>query len=114
LFFQEAPKVEEAPKDVTVQEGEAANFTCQLAAPSCMPPYPQVCWYFEGSPIDTSDIYVVECNVASGVYSLHLPECFPEDSGVYTVRATNSHGIIECNATLTVRGEFAVISNILV
>ena len=68
-----------------------------------MPP-PLITWYFMGRPIADGEIYTVE-DLGDGHYSLVIPEAFPEDAGVYTVRATNALGMAEASAILTVEGE---------
>lgn len=37
-----------------------------------------------------------------------LAEAFPEDTGVYTVKAANELGEVECSSTLEVAGMFVV------
>ena len=38
---------------------------------------------------------------------LFVKEVFPEDSGLFTCRATNQAGVAECSAELFVEGEFS-------
>ena len=90
----------EKPQDVTVTEGESARFTCRLLGM----PRPQVQWFHMGKPIVDDEVYNIDAD-EDGNHSLYLPECFPEDAGVYTVRATNEHGVAEACAILTVEGE---------
>ena len=103
LLFQKAPQVKEKPQDITVKEGEVAQFNCCVLS---MPP-PQITWYFMGRPIADGEIYTLN-ETEDGHYSLIIPEAFPEDAGVYTVRASNSLGIAEASAILTVEGECMV------
>ena len=97
-MFQ-APLVVEKPRDVTVKEGESARFTCRVLGM----PTPAITWYFQGRPIVDDEIYKLE-EEPDGYYALFLPEAFPEDAGVYTIRASNTHGIVEASAILTVEG----------
>lgn len=87
------------PHDVTVKEGESARFTCRLLGM----PTPSIAWFFMGKPIVEDDIYKLD-EMDGGHYSLCLPECFPEDAGVYTIRGTNAHGIVEATCFLNVEG----------
>jgi hypothetical protein len=89
----------EKPLDVTVKEGESACFTCRLLGM----PTPSINWFFMGKPIKDDDVYKLE-EKDGGYYSLRLPECFPEDAGIYTIRGTNTHGIVEATCILTVEG----------
>ena len=68
---------------------------------------PHVAWCFDGNPITTCDMYEITDDHENGVYSLYLPECFPEDSGVYTLSAKTPEMSeeLEVSATLTVLGE---------
>ena len=91
---------EEAPQDVHVREGEPARFTCRVHGD----PTPSVVWYFEGEPVHDDDIYQVQSD-PDGTHVLFLPEAFPEDAGVYTVKASNAGGVQERNALLIVDGE---------
>lgn len=58
-----------------------------------------------GKPITTDNIYTVEQS-EDGRCRLFLPEAFPEDAGIYTVRAAAASGMVEASAILTVEGEF--------
>ena len=98
--LQKVPVVKDKPKDVTVKEGEQAMFECCVLS---MPP-PLITWYFMGRPIADGEIYTLTEDEEDGRYSLLIPEAFPEDAGVYTVRATNALGMAEASAILTVEG----------
>jgi hypothetical protein len=61
---------------------------------------------------DGGEVYCVENDAAHGRYVLCVPEAFPEDAGLYTVRAQVPAGVtgaaagamVEASAILTVRG----------
>lgn len=101
LYFSslQGPIVVEKPHDVTVKEGESARFTCRLLGM----PTPAITWFFMGKPIMEDEIYKLE-QQEGGWYTLFLPEAFPEDAGVYTIRGNNEHGIVEATCILTVEG----------
>ena len=46
---------------------------------------------------------------SEGESTLMLAEAFPEDTGVYTARASNEQGDVECSSTLTVTGNYPVL-----
>lgn len=66
-------------------------------------PSPTVKFYREGAEIQSSaDFQILE---DGGLYSLLIAEAFPEDSGTYSVTATNSSGRATSTAELLVQGE---------
>ena len=93
----------EQPDDLTVKEGESACFACRVSPHSMSPP-PTVTWFFMGKPIASDNIYTLQQS-EDGLCRLLLPEAFPEDAGIYTVRAADVSGMVEASAILTVDGE---------
>lgn len=87
--------------DVTVKEGGSVSLTCKVKGQ----PVPEITWFHANEPIKSDDVYRVVPGV-EGESTLEIPEIFPEDSGVYTVKATNEAGSIESTAILTVTGNF--------
>ena len=85
--------------DQIVREGESAEFRCLI-----VPPPAHAVWLFRNDVIGAdSDI----CRVTreGDVHVLTLPECFPEDSGRYTLRAVGEDGeVVEAGAQLIVEG----------
>uniref|UniRef100_A0A3B3ZPT7 Ig-like domain-containing protein n=1 Tax=Periophthalmus magnuspinnatus TaxID=409849 RepID=A0A3B3ZPT7_9GOBI len=66
-------------------------------------PSPVVKFYREGAEIQSSaDFRILQ---EGDLYSLLIAEAFPEDSGTYSVSATNSSGRATCTAELLVQGE---------
>uniref|UniRef100_A0A3B5KA09 Ig-like domain-containing protein n=1 Tax=Takifugu rubripes TaxID=31033 RepID=A0A3B5KA09_TAKRU len=69
-------------------------------------PSPTVKFYREGAEIQSSaDFQILQ---DGDLYSLLIAEAFPEDSGTYSVTATNSSGRATSTAELLVQGEEAV------
>uniref|UniRef100_A0A4W5NWX0 Ig-like domain-containing protein n=1 Tax=Hucho hucho TaxID=62062 RepID=A0A4W5NWX0_9TELE len=69
-------------------------------------PTPVVKFYREGAEIQSSaDFQIVQ---EGDLYSLLIAEAFPEDSGTYSVNASNSSGRATSTAELLVQGEEAV------
>ncbi|KAL7385130.1 hypothetical protein ABVT39_016267 [Epinephelus coioides] len=69
-------------------------------------PTPVVKFYREGAEIQSSaDFRILQ---EGDLYSLLIAEAFPEDSGTYSVTATNSSGRATSTAELLVQGEEAV------
>ena len=66
-------------------------------------PTPVVKFYREGAEIQSSaDFRILQ---EGDLYSLLIAEAFPEDSGTYSVTATNSSGRATSTAELLVQGE---------
>lgn len=66
-------------------------------------PSPTVKFYREGAEIQSSaDFQILQ---DGDLYSLLIAEAFPEDSGTYSVTATNSSGRATSTAELLVQGE---------
>lgn len=86
--------------DLKVQEGESTKFTVKAKGQ----PAPEIQWFVNDQPIKTDDIYQVIPGDEPGESTLVLPEAFPEDSGIYTVKAINEAGEAATTAVLTVNG----------
>lgn len=43
-----------------------------------------------------------QINTTESTSSLHIPEVFPEDTGMFMVKAYNMYGTVQCKAKLTV------------
>uniref|UniRef100_A0A8C8DTN6 Ig-like domain-containing protein n=1 Tax=Oryzias sinensis TaxID=183150 RepID=A0A8C8DTN6_9TELE len=71
-------------------------------------PTPVVKFYREGAEIQSSADFQILQN--GDVYSLLIAEAFPEDSGTYSVTATNSSGRATSTAELLVQSEETVPS----
>jgi hypothetical protein len=63
-------------------------------------PDPQVSWSKDSKPITSSDI--MEVKYKNGVASVIIKEIFPEDSGRYTCKATNTKGSVETSSKVTI------------
>lgn len=96
-----APEFVISVGDLTVKEGEAATLTCKVKGE----PVPEITWYHADQPIKSDDVYRVRPGKEEGESTLEIPESFPEDSGVYTVKASNEAGSAEATAILTVTGK---------
>ena len=61
-------------------------------------------WLHDNQPVEDGEIYRIRMP-EEGESTLLIAEAFPEDSGVYTARAINELGEVECSATLDVAGK---------
>ncbi|KAG7296949.1 hypothetical protein JYU34_019855 [Plutella xylostella] len=64
-------------------------------------PDPRVEWAKDGKPLHSSE--VVDLKYKNGVASLAISEIFPEDEGVYSLRAINSQGDCETHCKVAVK-----------
>ncbi|CAG0878668.1 unnamed protein product [Darwinula stevensoni] len=83
-------------KNVTVKEGQAAQFKTEVSGS----PFPTIQWFREGALIPQSKDFQM---LQEGNHAILLIKVtYPEDSGRFTCRATNSAGQAETSAILTV------------
>ena len=63
-------------------------------------PDPQVVWTKDGRELNSNDI--IEVKYKNGVASLTINEIYPEDSGRYACKATNTKGSVETGANVKI------------
>ncbi|MCI4378776.1 hypothetical protein PGIGA_G00219550 [Pangasianodon gigas] len=86
-------------QSMTVRQGSKVRLDVRVTGI----PTPVVKFYREGAEIQSSaDFQIVQ---DGDLYSLLIAEAFPEDSGTYSVSATNSSGRATSTAELLVQGE---------
>nr|XP_023862865.1 titin-like isoform X2 [Salvelinus alpinus] len=86
-------------QSMTVRQGSQVRLDVRVAGI----PTPVVKFYREGAEIQSSaDFQIVQ---EGDLYSLLIAEAFPEDSGTYSVNASNSSGRATSTAELLVQGE---------
>lgn len=92
---KEAPQVLEPLRNLIIREGESVVLTTQIVGN----PTPKIVWLKNGEPIRAS------FKSDKDTHTLTLISPTKDQSGEYTVKATNSVGSVETSATLTVEGE---------
>lgn len=85
---QQAPNITRTLKDVQAIEGEKIHFEC-FVQPSDDPDL-VVQWFKNGEPLQKGSRFIEICDF--GYVCLDILYVYPEDSGVYTVKATNKFG----------------------
>uniref|UniRef100_A0A3B1JHH6 Ig-like domain-containing protein n=2 Tax=Astyanax mexicanus TaxID=7994 RepID=A0A3B1JHH6_ASTMX len=86
-------------QSLTVRQGSRVRLDVRVTGI----PTPVVKFYREGAEIQSSaDFQILQ---EGDLYSLLIAEAFPEDSGTYSVNATNSSGRATSTAELLVQGE---------
>lgn len=89
------------PLEINV--GSNAKFQCELEdAPNVT-----FKWYKSGIEIKQSEKYRILSDTTSSY--LELPNPVKADSGEYTCKASNQHGVDSCTSSLTVTGKISVI-----
>ena len=63
-------------------------------------PDPMVTWTKDGKPLASNE--VMEVKYKNGFASVVINEVFPEDSGKYTCKATNSKGSVETSSKVAI------------
>ncbi|XP_040294585.1 myosin light chain kinase, smooth muscle-like isoform X3 [Bufo bufo] len=95
--LQKPPVFSSLLKDQSEVAGSSARFHCHIEGF----PDPEVLWFFSGSPIQESKHLEIEYE-DSGSCTLIISDVSPNDAGVYTCRASNSHGQAETSAKLNI------------
>lgn len=103
IFFSAAetapPNFLQRLQSSTVRQGSQVKLDVRVSGI----PTPVVKFYREGAEIQSSADFVI---LQEGdLYSLLIAEAFPEDSGTYSVTATNSSGRATSTSELLVQGE---------
>ncbi|XP_070569690.1 myosin light chain kinase, smooth muscle-like isoform X2 [Ptychodera flava] len=91
------PEFVEKLKDLTVQDGDEVKLTVRVKGT----PAPSISWLLNGKPLEDNEDF--ERISKDDIHTLFISEIFPEDSGLYTCRASNSAGQTETSAKLTVQ-----------
>jgi hypothetical protein len=89
---KEKPEIQEPLKNSNIREGETITFTTQITGN----PTPKVQWFKNGEELKENT------RVDKDVYSYTIVTSTENDSGEYTIKATNPLGTAFCGATLTV------------
>ncbi|XP_077997324.1 muscle M-line assembly protein unc-89-like [Glandiceps talaboti] len=91
------PEFVDKLQDLTVQDGDQVKLTVKIKGS----PAPKVTWFMNNEPIeDSPDFRLIS---KDDVHTLFIAEIFPDDTGKYTCRASNTAGQSESSAKLTVK-----------
>ncbi|CAG5126018.1 unnamed protein product, partial [Candidula unifasciata] len=92
----EPPVFTKPLRPVRVPEGNSVTLEVHFTG---IPP-PVITWYRDSFEIQPSRDFQISTTEYSS--SLHIPEVFAEDAGLFTVKAYNKFGLVQCKAKLTV------------
>ncbi len=101
------PKFVKKIQKVEVTEGHPARFDCKVTGS----PRPEIKWYLEGKEIASSP-YMRITDSPDGTSSLVIQEVFADDSGRFTVKASNPAGEVTCSTLLVVEGDTKTVVDI--
>ncbi|XP_034075637.1 myosin light chain kinase, smooth muscle isoform X1 [Gymnodraco acuticeps] len=96
--MQVPPQFTQSLEDLTVVQGSCARLSCHLTGY----PDPEVVWLCGEEHVEESPSKQIEYD-EDGCCTLVLDKVGPEESGVYTCRATNDQGEAFCSAKLIVK-----------
>jgi hypothetical protein len=85
-------------------DGEEVKMTCQVTGS----PTPNIQWLKDDEELDSMDDMKLIFIPETGECTLHIPDAFPEDSGVFTIIATNPAGSAKCTANLIVQRKYNI------
>jgi len=97
----EAPRFVWPLAPLRVSDGEPTKLICTLTGK----PIPTITWYQHGRELIPSKDFQPHFDASTGTASLHIAEVFPDDEGIYRCKATNKHGMAECETSLSVGDE---------
>ena len=86
-------------------EMQATKFECQLAPVG--DPNMKVEWFFNGKALPFKNRFTPIYDF--GYVAMNFGWVYPEDSGIFTCRATNPAGVAECSAELVVEGKLFIV-----
>ncbi|XP_058831727.1 titin isoform X6 [Topomyia yanbarensis] len=92
------PKFERLLSDILATDGEKCQFECAVSGD----PRPSIRWFVNNREIEENP-RVRSVYREDGVVKLIIEQVFPEDKGVYTVKAFNPSGEAKCFSNLIVK-----------
>ncbi|CAF1627883.1 unnamed protein product, partial [Adineta ricciae] len=91
-----SPVIHQAFKNQTINEGDRVVFQVRITGQ----PKPQIIWYKDNQPIRNTHDHKIRNQ--DDIYTLEIPELFPDDAGLYMVKAVNIEGEAKCEGLLTI------------
>uniref|UniRef100_A0A1I7XKV9 Titin n=1 Tax=Heterorhabditis bacteriophora TaxID=37862 RepID=A0A1I7XKV9_HETBA len=104
----EAPKFIEPMESLERIEFQPAHFQTRVVPVA--DPRMRIQWYKDGAPLQNSNRFKLTSDF--GYIALDIAHTVPEDSGIYSVKASNDKGEAEVKAELSVQGNAAIIADI--
>uniref|UniRef100_A0A8R1HM90 Ig-like domain-containing protein n=1 Tax=Caenorhabditis japonica TaxID=281687 RepID=A0A8R1HM90_CAEJA len=103
----DAPQFIEPIESLERIEFQPAHFQTKVTPQS--DPNLRIQWFKDGQPLGNSNRFKLTTDF--GYISLDIAHTIPEDSGVYSVKASNAKGEAQVEGQLTVRGNASIIGD---
>ncbi|ULT87824.1 hypothetical protein L3Y34_007185 [Caenorhabditis briggsae] len=103
----DAPQFIEPLESLERIEFQPAHFQTKVTPQT--DPNLRIQWFKDGQPLRNSNRFKLTTDF--GYISLDIAHTIPEDSGVYSVKASNAKGEAEVQAQLTVSGNASILGN---
>ncbi|CAH8612085.1 unnamed protein product [Schistosoma intercalatum] len=91
------PRIIQEPKSVTVMESQPVQLIALIEGT----PMPEITWLLNNEIIKPSRYFLPEIR-SDGYTILNISNVYPEDTGIYTVRAVNSGGEAQASAEILI------------
>ncbi|XP_018653756.1 LOW QUALITY PROTEIN: putative hemicentin [Schistosoma mansoni] len=91
------PRIIQEPKSVTVMESQPVQLIALIEGI----PMPEITWLFNNEIIKPSRYFLPEVR-SDGYTILNISSVYPEDTGIYTVRAVNSGGEAQASVEVSI------------
>uniref|UniRef100_A0A095A5L1 Muscle M-line assembly protein unc-89 n=1 Tax=Schistosoma haematobium TaxID=6185 RepID=A0A095A5L1_SCHHA len=91
------PRIIQEPKSVTVMESQPVQLIALIEGT----PMPEITWLLNNEIIKPSRYFLPEIR-SDGYTILNISSVYPEDTGIYTVRAVNSGGEAQASAEILI------------
>ena len=93
-------------QSITANDGDEVIMTCEVTGK----PMPDLTWYHNNACIDKSEDFVISYTQETGICSVLIVECFPEDAGIYRCIAVNPVGEATTNMELIINEPWSDMS----
>ncbi|ESO99767.1 hypothetical protein LOTGIDRAFT_141570, partial [Lottia gigantea] len=91
-------RIVDAPKSVSVQEGQSVSITCKIEGI----PAPTATWTIKDKPVSSDDRHLI--NLTPDTVTLTIPKAVVEDTAVYTLKISNPSGTDDVSVEVTITG----------
>ena len=107
LEHLQAPKFLEPIQPCVVVEGDTCTFSAVIAGS----PAPEVAWLKNKQDLVMTNRHQVQSDPRNGRWTLTIRQCGPDDTGVYSCRASNTSGRATCTANVVVVRKLMLCGN---
>ena len=94
-----APLFVEELKDIEVDDGDSLKLCCVVVGH----PSPVISWFRNDKDVNMLEDYSFKYDLKTGLCSLLISDCMPDDSGNFVCLAKNNHGLAKTSCFLKVK-----------